>query len=381
MTGRVRGVTGRPPMRQKFLLFTFCVFFLCPSFAAGEDAFQRCLFVTVLQDPPVLSSRQEITRLIDFAKEARTDILFVQIYRANQAWFPSTIADPAPYDDARRRLSEDPLKLLIKQAHRSGIRVYAWLNMLSLSNNKNARLLNKYGPEILTRNLNAKKKLQDYRIDSQYFLEPGDLRVRRELAGIVGEILTAYPELDGILFDYVRYPDPSPDYGYTPMNMERFRKATGREIAGKNDPAWQTWKRTQVTELLRELVEKTRAMRPGIGVAATGCAPYIRAYAEAFQDWPSWVKTGLVDFVTFMSYSPDAEEFEKSVRNAKSKVADFTKVMVGVPAYKLAASPWILVRQMRFCAESGSGGFCVFHYGSVEEHPALGRAVIGSKNP
>ena len=25
--------------------------------------------------------------------------------------------------------------------------------------------------------------------------------------------------------------------------------------------------------------------------------------------------------------------------------------------------------------------FCVFHYGSVAEHPALGHAVIGAENP
>ncbi len=368
-------------MRRKFLLFVFCALLFCPCPAAGQEAFQRCLFVTVLQDPPVLSNRQEITRLIDFAKQARMDILFVQIYRANQSWFPSAIADSAPYDDAVRRLAEDPLKLLMKQAHGAGIRVYAWLNMLSLGDNKNARLLNKYGPEILTRNRSPKRKLQDYKIDSQYFLEPGDLRVRRELAGIVEEILAAYPELDGILFDYIRYPDSSPDYGYTQMNMDRFQQATGRKVIEKSDKAWQDWKRAQVTELLRELVGKSRAMRPGIGVAATGCAPYVRAYAEAFQDWPSWLSAGVVDFVTFMSYSPDAEEFERFVRDVKTKVSDFTKVMIGVPAYKLAASPWVFARQLRFCRKSGSGGLCVFHYGSLPGHPALARAVIGTDNP
>lgn len=368
-------------MTKKFLSAVLCALLLCPCPANGKDAFQRCLFVTLVQDPPVLSSRQEITRLIDFAKQARIDILFVQIYRSNQSWFPSAIADPSPYHEALNRLSEDPFRLLMGQARAAGIRVYAWLNMLSLGDNKDARLLKKYGPGILTRNRSAKKRLQDYRIDSQYFLEPGDLRVRKELLGIVEEILTAYPELDGILFDYVRYPDPSPDYGYTQMNMERFRQATGREIVEKTDLAWQDWKRAQVTETLCEFVKKTRAMRPGIGVAATGCAPYIRAYAEAFQDWPSWLSSGLVDFVTFMSYSPDAEEFERSVRDAESKVSDFTKVMVGVPAYKLAASPWVFARQLRFCRESGSGGFCVFHYGSLSGHPALARAVIGTNHP
>ena len=31
--------------------------------------------------------------LVAFAKKAQVGILFVQIYRANQAWFPSKIGD------------------------------------------------------------------------------------------------------------------------------------------------------------------------------------------------------------------------------------------------------------------------------------------------
>ena len=359
-------------MMRRLLFFLFLLFSL-PFPAEGGGPGRDSLFVTVLQDPPVLSSRRQIERLIDFSKQAQIDILFVQIYRSNEAWFASTIADSSPYEASLELVGEDPLRLLISKAHAAGIRVYAWLNCLSLGNNKNARLLKKYGPDILTRNLKDKAKIEDYKIDSQYFLEPGDLRVRRELSGIVGEILRAYPELDGILFDYVRYPDPQPDYGHTQMNRERFQQATGRRVVEKNDAAWKDWKRRQVTEVLEGLTAAAHALRPQIRVAATGCAPCVRALEEAFQDWPSWLDQGLVDFVVFMSYSSDPEEFAGFIAGAKKETQDLGKTMIAVPAYKLTGSAPTFGRQMRLCREADSGGCVVFHYGSLLEDPALAR--------
>lgn len=358
-----------------------CALFVLAGIANGEEAGGRGLFVSVIQEPPVLSSRAEISKLVDFAKRARIKTLFVQIYRAGEAYFPSNVADSTPYEACLKNLSEDPFALLIRQAHREGIEVHAWLNMLSLGANKNAKLLKKYGTVILTRNLKKKQKLEDYRIDSQYFLEPGDLRVRDELSNMVGEILRAYPELDGIQFDYIRYPDKNPAYGYTEMNMRRFKEATGLETIEEKSEVWQEWKRKQVTELLELLVKKARSLCPDIRVSATGCMPYVRAYYEAFQDWPSWLRRGLVDFVTIMNYSPRPVEFKRWIAAAKTKTADFSKVNIGIGAYKLTRSPGTFRQVYRIGEKTGCGACVIFHYGSLLQNPALGSFLIGGEEP
>jgi len=90
-------------------------------------------------DPPTLSSRADMESLVHFAKKAKVRILFVQIYRANQAWFPSKVGDTGSYKVALQGLGEDPFAFLIREAHHAGIEVHAWLNLLSLSTNENAR--------------------------------------------------------------------------------------------------------------------------------------------------------------------------------------------------------------------------------------------------
>ena len=167
----------------------------------------------------------------------------MQIYHGGQAWFPSKVADAGPYERCRKALGEDPLALIIRQAHAQGIQVHAWLNLMSLGQNTNANFLKKYGTDILTRNLKEKNKLEDFKIDNQYYLEPGDLRVRDDLAKTVQEILRAYPDLDGIQFDYIRYCDAHPHYGYTKANMERFKKETGLKTIDEESPVWKAWKR------------------------------------------------------------------------------------------------------------------------------------------
>ncbi len=330
-------------------------------------------------DPQALSSRAEISGLVDFARRARVRVLFVQIYRANQAWFSSKIADSGPYEICVKNVSADPLAFLISKAHRSGIKVYAWLNMLSLGENRDARFIKKYGPGVLTRNIDKKRTLEDYKIDKQYFLEPGDTRIRQDLSGIVEEALRTYPGLDGILFDYVRYPDTHPVYGHNKINIERFKKASGIGAIDENSRTWKDWKRGQVTELLERLIQKARSVRPRIRVAATGCMPYSRAYHEAFQDWPSWIGTGLVDFVAVMDYSPGLTEFKEWIIEAKTKVKDFQKIDIGVGAYKLEKTPDIFKKEFEFCEKSGAGGCAVFHYGSLAKHPALYDVLIENK--
>jgi uncharacterized lipoprotein YddW (UPF0748 family) len=98
--------------------------------------------------------------------------------------------------------------------------------------------------------------------------------------------------------------------------------------------------------------------------------PYARAYYEAFQDWPSWISKGLVNFVTIMNYSVDPKEFEKWSAVVKSKVNDLSKVKVAIGAYRMEHSPEVFKQEFESCEKTGAS--CViFHYGSIMDGPAL----------
>ncbi len=345
----------------------------------AQTVSKRGLFVSVIENTLVLNSREEITRLIDFSKQARVDSLFVQIYRSGKAWFPSELADRKPYDEAFKKVGEDPLALLIKTAHDQKIEVHAWVNMLSLSDNEKAPFLKKYGPEILTQKPGPKKKkLGDYKIDNQFFLEPAEWRVREEASQIVEEIVKTYPQLDGVQLDYIRYPDANPFYGYSPESMARFKQMTGEADISEANPKWKDWRRAQVTELVEILRRRALALRPGLQFSTTGCAPYSRAIHECFQDWPAWASGGAADFVTVMTYPPDVETFEKYLKNLKEK-SDFSKVNIAIGVYKLVEQPDIFKKQFDICESAGARGCVVFYYGILRDHPELAQPLKRDK--
>ena len=124
----------------KYILFlVLSLSFSLLTDAESKETPLRALFVSVIQDPPIFSSPGNIEKLINFSKKANIKVLFVQIYRAGLAWFPSEMGDDAPYKKSLTIFKKDPFSELIRQAHQNGIEVHAWLNLMSLGGNKNVR--------------------------------------------------------------------------------------------------------------------------------------------------------------------------------------------------------------------------------------------------
>jgi len=353
---------------QRFLILLALCFTPLSSFA---DVPERGLFVSVIENPPVLTSRDAMLEMIAFSKKAGIKKLFVQIYREGKAWFPSALGDSTPYQSAFEKVGEDPFALLIREAHAADLEVHAWVNMMSLGSNADAPILKRYGREILTRNKKDKKEITDYLIDSQYWLEPGDLRVRSELVKLVVEIVQTYSNLDGIQLDYIRYPDTEPAYGHTMENLKRFARATEVISFNEKTEVWRKWKRDQVTQLVKLATARARSVNPHIQVSVTGCAPYVRAREEAFQDWGEWLNQGQVDFVTMMNYPDDLEEFKKYVDGAKKKTDDFGKVYLAVGTYKFLENPSGFDAIWEACEQEESRGCVIFYYGNLVEAPEL----------
>lgn len=356
-------------MTFKKFFFVLALVFLAstPVFAKTPE---KSLFVSVIQDPPVFSDRAQIHRLVKFSKKSGVKTLFVQVYRANQSWFPSEYADDSPYEESLKAVGEDSFKLLIQEAHRSGIKVHAWFNLLSLSANTNAPMLKKFGPKILTKDSSIKNNLEDYKLDDQYFLEPGDPDVLHELTEIMGEVASHYPNLDGIQFDYIRYPDLHPVYGHTEANMRRFEESTGLHT-DDSSAEWKKWKSDRVTELVKTLGQKARSLNPRLQVSTTGLMPYSRASLEAFQDWKKWVNEGLIDFVTLMCYVYDVPAFERYLKDAQNQGLDLKKVNIAVGAYALLENPALFKKEWDICESSGYRGCAALHYGNFEENVRL----------
>ena len=109
----------------------------------------RGLWVLCEGSQRVLENRQRLEILLEDARGLGVTDLFVQVYRGGRAWFDSSLADSRPYGSTWRAsdgTGRDAFSLLIERAHGQGLRVHAWVNVLSLASNADARILRDLGP-------------------------------------------------------------------------------------------------------------------------------------------------------------------------------------------------------------------------------------------
>jgi len=316
----------------------------------------RGVWVTVFSKEKVLYSKQNAQKLIEFCKRNGINEIYLQILRAGEAYYDSPILGQSKYENMVKEFGGDPIDAIIKQAKNNNLKVYAWINVLSLAQNKKAPILLKYGKSVLTRDKNLRASIRGediddsdtyYLRDDQLFLEPGDEKVVDFFKRIVEEIVLRYPGLNGLHLDYIRYPYPVPfvpdsrfmdygvTYGFGERNLERFKIKTGLN-PNRDDPfakdlslKWDDWKRSQVTNLVQSISgvirNKARDWRISCAVVPT----YERAYSIAFQDWPLWLDQGLIDYVVLMNYTKDDRLLESSVKSAMGLIPK-EKIHVGL---------------------------------------------------
>ena len=186
--------------------------------------------------------------------------------------------------------------------------------------------------------------------------------------------------VDGIHFDYIRYPHGSACYD--DGCRERFQAATGREIAawpddvidGQHADAFADWRREQITRLVRTVSAEARELRPGLKISAAVFRDYPNCRRSVGQDWVDWVEQGYLDFVCPMNYTDDEEQFAMWVASQRGYVQGRVPLYPGVGASAPGLLPEQTAMQVHRARELGSPGFIVFNYDRTvaDEHlPAL----------
>ena len=130
-------------------------------------------------------------------------------------------------------------------------------------------------------------------------------------------------DVDGVHLDQVRYYEGQPlRWGYNPTSVARFNAQFNRDPSTQplpEDPDWIAWRRDQVTALVRRVYTQTKAIKPNVAVTAAvvtwGRGPVTdadwqkqAAYSAVLQDWRSWLKQGIVDYLLPMDYFRESNE-------------------------------------------------------------------------
>ena len=372
-----------------------------PSPAAPPQ--RRGLWVLCEGSQRVLEHPERLDALLADARDLAVTDLFVQVYRGGRAWFPSRMADPSPHARLwRGEDGRDALAVLIERAHAAGLRVHAWVNVLSLASNAEAPVLAGLGPGAAAVDQKGRSILSYpgfdlpppdrsyYRVGTPaVWLDAAAPGVAEWQAETFVELLLAHPALDGLHLDYVRYPDVLPfipglrfgvglSFGFGEASRARFQQETGLPAPFGDTLAhanrFDDWRREKLTELVALVGERARAARPGLLVSAAVVADRERAYQVDFQHWAGWLDRGLLDFAVPMLYTLDAELLRHGVE-ALAGLARTRALWVGLGSWLFADEPEAAVAQLRAVAAEPSLGSALFSWDSIHDAPALRDAL------
>lgn len=317
----------------------------------------------------------------------------------NSRWEPraaSIITDP----------EFDPLALTIKEAHRRGIAVHAWLNTNFLANMDtpptDPRHMYHQRPDLiavpytLARTLYAvdardpqfREKILEYSKGARdhvegIYMSPAAPETKEHIYSMWMDVLEHY-DVDGINFDYVRY--PGPDYDYSRISLDRFRlwllpqladSTRARFAAMEGDPLvyadsfpsrYGDFRRAQVTELVERIYYGVKKRNPNVIVSADVFANAKDAFENRFQDWPSWLRRGFLDVAALMAYSTSTQVFREQIRVAV-EAGGRDRVWAGIGAYRQIADS--TVAKIRAAREVGARGIVLFSYNSAVRQSEL----------
>jgi uncharacterized lipoprotein YddW (UPF0748 family) len=356
----------------------------------------------------VLEHPDRIPALIDTARGLAATDLFVQAYRGGRAWYDADLADASPYRETRQKHGVDALRQLVEQAHAHGLRVHAWVNVLSLSGNPDAPIVRALGRKAVHVDRRGRSLLDYpqgelpapdrhwYRMGTPgVYLDPGAPGVRERLVRTFAELLSRYPELDGLHLDYIRYPGVLPfspgtrfgvglDFGYGAATRERFRSETGLAAPFRDSLAnavrWDDWRRDQVTGLVAAIGTAARQARPGVLLSAAVWADPDRGYETLGQDWRRWLEDGLLDLAVPMAYTLD-DRLLRYRATCFAREPGAEHIWVGLGSWLFSGSPERALAQVALVREAGAAGEALFSYDSIAESPALRDALVAGAQP
>lgn len=271
--------------------------------------------------------REELCRLLDRLQQAGINTVILQTRVRGSVIYPSAIE---PWDVCltgkyNGHPGYDPLDFAVKEAHRRGMELHAWVVSVPAFKMEVAR---KMGRKCLLSTHPGLLKKHE----GMYYLDPSLPESATYLASICREIATSY-DVDGIHLDYIRYPENAKKY---PDALSYSRLGRGKS---KDE-----WRRDNINRMVKAVHDAVREVKPWVKLSSSPVGKYRdtqrqsskgwNCYDAVAQDAKRWLREGWQDMLFPMMYFT-GEHFYPFVDDWKENTAG-RPVVPGLGIYFLS---------------------------------------------
>jgi len=192
--------------------------------------------------------------------DANFNAVFFQLRGQCETFYPSPI-EPWSKILNFKNPGFDPAKLAIEEAHKNGLKFYAYINLSPMWNGANppdeaSHIFHTHGSQAdSTNNWTLLAKVDSGQVNTSYhYLNPAKPEVRTYLKKVIHHLVENY-DIDGLHFDRVRY--PGANYLYDSYTIKKFQKDSLEIPLTKAE-----WARKQMTDLVEDVVVEAMSVKP-----------------------------------------------------------------------------------------------------------------------
>ena len=260
----------------------------------------------------------------------------------------------------------DPLALAVDEAHKRGLRIEAWFNVMPGWHGPATppipnQLYNAHPEWFLHDAAGRQQPLGDFYV----ILNPCWPEVRRHIVSLVDEIVARY-DVDGVLMDYVRYawdgvPKAKQSYPRDERTLALYWHDTGKR-PDDDPPGWNHWRANQLTRIVVDIRQTINRRRPGATLTAAVWRNPMLGYADFLQNSVVWLRSGIVDALMPMAYTEKRDQFEADI-GAYRQLVRGRRIVPGLGLYTHKTEEQTR-NQLRLCRNWG-GDYALFSYESL----------------
>ena len=253
--------------------------------------------------------RQKIADAIDAAADANFNAILFQVRGNGDAYYQPGLEPWGQHltGELGKDPGWDPLAFAIQRAHKRGLELHAWLNTFPVWRGVEPPKITsppspylKHPEWLVCDSSGAPMPLSSHYVS----FSPGIPDVHQYISAIVMDILRRY-NVDGIHFDYIRYPEGAVPHGYShdAISVKRFNDPNENPL--RLD--WSDWQREQLNHFISLIYNQINDFKPEVKLSAAVIGSYTRggwnAYNAVYQDGRRWAELGKIDFLTPMIYT------------------------------------------------------------------------------
>lgn len=347
--------------------------------AAGLPTAQRkrTLGVWLTNSPSRLYyDRAEMTRALNELQAAGFNAIYPNVWSRGTTFHRSQFA---PVEPALMKagIELDPICTLAKEARQRGMTIIPWFEYGLMEPADAAVVQN--NPEWVLAKANGSRSMTMHGKQMSW-LNPAHPQVRERFIGLVLEVMQRC-RVNGLqLDDHFAWPV---EFGYDAYTSALYEQDTGAPPPKNHtNRYWMTWRRRQLTGLLRELRQRLNkeslpqriSLSPG---------PFRFAYNHWLQDWELWAVGELIDDLVVQNYAYSLKGFAKDLNQpALRKARQWgLPIQIGILAgFGKRTTPIpILAEKKRLSNEQGYGVIYFYWEGLWGVHSGIEGASFRRK--